>query len=821
MNLKNLSFGLLFTCAVPAYAGDIDVYFNHPANAPAVTADLESVITGFIDGASSTVDIAIYDLDNEAIATALKNAQDRGVTVRLITDNENTGGDNQAALDILTNNNVPWLDDTADGSAGSGSQHNKFIVVDGTQVLTGSANFTHSGLHGDPDGNGGYSGTGNANNIITIDSTGLATAYTTQFNVMWGDGPGGLTDSLFGLGKPDHTVQTFYTDNENIQVDIQFAPQSPTTYAGSTLETLNTHISSAQSRVHLAQFVFSAQILADTLETRFGAGVSVEGVGDSSFFNRYYSEFLDMLGSQSPNTNGEYEVDPYTNSPNNPWSSPTEAFVGDVSSHDKLHHKYWVVDNTVVTGSLNASGAGSFANDENMIIIHDTNVADQFEGEFQRRFCEAKGALNCDGSLTHDSIILENVAFTAVEATAVMDVAANATLIELDVDAALDARAANAIFNDRPTTMEDLGTTYYVGKSALKKLRSYAMLPTAQASHEVRFDLGNETDLKDLYSYPNSSNGMTLEQTIEHYLTQRLERDGIALASAVVDKSGSVYETIIRGDSVDINGYATTIPDFLSAGMLAVQAVEDLEADNIWNNSEWRFFLPLGLATENQRSVQLLHFPPDYSLTEQDYLNSSTSQRWETLLTLNAVSEEDASLFETILDIAPIAAPASEGSSLDGTYTYFEPYVLDMLKVLTKSGDLGSDALPIVAYGSPVRTWLSDHYNLTNFGVNSVAEIEIEPGVFAPVIGANHPSYIWYATQTSRELAFDVMEQDLISACWQHAIGDDVTLDPTVQMASCVTQWQANPLDVCIQMEIQAYSKSEAEATSICEAEYP
>jgi phosphatidylserine/phosphatidylglycerophosphate/cardiolipin synthase-like enzyme len=821
MKLKSIGFSLLIACVPPAYAGDIAVYFNHPANAPATTASLETVITDFIDDANTSVDVAIYDLDNEAIATALKNAKDRGVSVRLITDNENTGSDNQAALAILTTNNVPWLDDTADGSAGSGSQHNKFIIVDGTQVLTGSANFTHSGLHGDPDGNGGYDGEGNANNIITIKSTSLATAFTSQFNIMWGDGPGGLTDSQFGLSKPDHALQTFYTDNENIRVDIQFAPQSPTVFAGSTLDSLNTHIASAQTRVHLAQFVFSTQILADTLKARFDAGVSVEGVGDSSFFNRYYSEFLDMLGSQEPNTNGNYEVDAYTNSPNNPWNNPAEVFVGAVSSHDKMHHKYWVVDDTVVTGSLNASGAGSFANDENMLIIHSAAVADQFEGEFQRRFCEAKGALNCDGSLTHDSIILEDVAFTAEEATAVMAVAANATLTELDIDAALDSRAANAIVNDRPTTMEALGATYYVGKSALKKLRSYAMLPAAQATHEVRFDLGNLSNLTDLYSYPNSSNGMTLEQTIEHYLTQRLERDGITSASGVVDKDGSTYETILRGDSAVINDYATTIPAFLSAGMLAVNAVDDLQDDGIWNSAEWRFFLPLGLATENQRSVQLLHFPPDYSLTEQDYLNSSTSQRWESLLIINGVAQPEASLFETILDIAPIAAPASEGSSLDGTYTYFEPYVLDMLKVLTKSGELGNNALPIVAYGSPVRTWLSDHYNLTNFGVNSVAEIELEPGVFAPVIGANHPSYIWYSTQTSRAHAFDVMEQDLISACWQHAIGDNVTLDPAVQMSTCTTQWQANPRDVCIHMEIQAYSKSEAEAESICTAEYP
>ncbi len=813
----------IFSLALPlsTLAADINVFFNHPTNSPAVTADLEQVINDAIDGANTSLDVAIYDLDMESIANSLVAADTRGVTVRLVTDNENTGTDNQAALSILTSNGIDWIDDTADGSAGSGSQHNKFIIIDGQTVLTGSANFTHSGLHGDPDGSGGYNGTGNVNNILTVQSSALAAVYTTQFNYMWGDGPGGATDSLFGLGKPDHTLQTVYTDNDNIQIDIQFSPQSPTLFAGSTLDTLNDHLATAQTRVHVAQFVFSAQLLADTMETRHDAGVDIQGIGDSSFFNRYYSEFLDMTGSQLETSPGVYETDSYTGDGNNPWTNTAEAYVAETSGYDKFHHKFWIVDNTVVTGSHNASGAGSFSNDENQLFIHNAAIADQYEGEFARRFCEAKGALNCDGSLTHDSTILENVAFTAEEATAVMALVADATLIELDDDMALDSRAANSIFDTRPTTMAALGNCYYVGKSALKKLRAYAALPVAQASYEVRFDLGNTADLTALYSYPNSTNGMTLKQTIEHYLTQRMERDLIPLGSVVVDLSGSTYETIIRGDSTDINDYETNLTAFYTSGLLGTDAVDDLEIAGIWNSSEWRFFLPLGLPIVNQKSVQLLHFPPDYSLTEQDYLNSSTSQRWEDLLLLNGVAESDLTLYESILDIAPIAAPASEGSSLDATYTYFEPYVLSMLPLLTQASQATTKALPIVAYGSPVRTWLSDHYNLQNFGVNTVAEIEVSPGINSTVIGANHPSYVWYAIQTSRALTFSVMEEDLISACWQKDMGNTPTLDASVVMQSCTSSWQAQPVAVCTQMEIQAYGANEADATAICEAEYP
>ncbi len=691
-------------------------------------------------------------------------------------------------------------------------------MVDTAKVLTGSANFTHSGLHGDPDGGGGYNGDGNINSIVTIVSSDLAAIYTTQFGIMWGDGPGGQTNSLFGLGKPDHAMQTVYTDNDNIRVDVQFSPQSPSLIAGSTLENIDNHLATASTRIHTAQFVFSAQMLADTMQARHSVGVDIQGVGDSAFFNRYYSEFLDIIDTQVPDGNGNYEVDSVTGDPNNPWTTPAEAYVAETSSYDKFHHKYWIVDNTVIIGSQNASAAGAFDNDENLLIIYDQAVAEQFEGEFSRRFCEAKGALNCDGTLTHESGIFEGIAFTAQEATAVMAFVAVASLQELDVDVTLDSRAANAIYNDRPTTMADLAATYYVGPSALTKLRDYAMLPAPAATYEVQFNLGNTTTLTALYSYPNSTNGMTLRDTLEHYLNQRIERDGIPLGSAVVDISGGVYEAIIRGDTADIFEYETDFASFYSAGNLAVTAVDDLINNSLWNSAEWSFFLPLGLSLINQRSVQLLHFPPDYSLTEQDYLNSSTSQRWETLLKLNNVPESELTLYESILDIAPIAAPASEGSSLDPTYTYFEPYVVAMLSLLLQADEAITQALPMVAHGGPVRTWLSGYYNLQGFGVNVVDSIEITTGVFTPVIGANHPSYIWYAKDVSYQLALDVMEEDLISACWQESMGNTPTQSATTAMQTCTSYWQSQPETVCVQTEIQAYGKTLAAATAACQA---
>ena len=57
-----------------------------------------------------------------------------------------------------------------------------------------------------------------------------------------------------------------------------------------------------------------------------------------------------------------------------------------------------------------------------------------------------------------------------------------------------------------------------------------------------------------------------------------------------------------------------------------------------------------------------------------------------------------------------------------------------------------------------MHRWVTNFYELDDYlGVNSV-ETSMTNTISVPFLGANHPSYIWYAINDGRKKAFDVME---------------------------------------------------------------
>jgi phosphatidylserine/phosphatidylglycerophosphate/cardiolipin synthase-like enzyme len=390
--------------------------------------DLEKLVAEAIADAKSTVDVAVQEFRLPGIARVLGDRQRSGIKVRLIVEhmysrpwsdfsaqelaklpererdryNEfvqladtNKDGKLSAeeiqkndALVIVKNAGIPLIDDTADGSKGSGLMHHKFVVIDRKTVIVTSANFTTSDVHGDFKT---AASRGNANKLLKIENGQLAQLFTQEFNIMWGDGPGGKLDSNFGIKKPFRPVQKVRVGNATVAV--QFSPTSKSLpWEKSVNGWINKTLANAKKSVDLALFVFSDQRLANTLEIESSRGVAVRALIDSNFIYRSYSEGLDMMGA-TLSDNCQLEAD------NRPWKKPIATVgVPVLPKGDRLHHKFAVVDgNTVITGSHNWSEAANHGNDETLLAIlyegsanESPTVAAHFEREFDRLY---KGAI--------------------------------------------------------------------------------------------------------------------------------------------------------------------------------------------------------------------------------------------------------------------------------------------------------------------------------------------------------------------------------------------------------------------------------------------
>lgn len=383
--------------------------------------NLEAILVEEIRQATTSIDVAVQELRLPKVAQALAQRAREGIKIRVILENTysrpwsdfspaeiqdfdqrkrdryqeffqlaDINGNGQLsqkeiqkrdALVILKNANIPLIDDTADGSRGSGLMHHKFIVIDGQKVLVSSANLTTSGIHGDflkP------ASRGNANHLLKIDSPQLAQIFTKEFERMWGDGPQGKPDSQFGLQKPPHHPQKVFVGNT--PVTVRFSPTSPSQpWSASTNGTIAEILQGTNETTDLALFVFSEQKIANVLAKKYQQGVKIRALFDPSFAYRFYSEGLDMLGVALGRSNCQYELD------NQPWEKQLSSVgVPTLPPGDKLHHKFAILDGeTVITGSHNWTAAANHDNDETLLVVQNTTVAAHFTREFQRLYRHA------------------------------------------------------------------------------------------------------------------------------------------------------------------------------------------------------------------------------------------------------------------------------------------------------------------------------------------------------------------------------------------------------------------------------------------------
>ncbi|EMM99671.1 PLD-like domain protein [Leptospira noguchii str. 1993005606] len=97
-------------------------------------------ILKLIESAQFSIDLWIYSFDDLEILNALKNANERGVTIQILADPEKEYSIELKSLGLFQK----WEK--------SGLQHSKILIVDRKKVFLGSGNFTWYGLENDLNG---------------------------------------------------------------------------------------------------------------------------------------------------------------------------------------------------------------------------------------------------------------------------------------------------------------------------------------------------------------------------------------------------------------------------------------------------------------------------------------------------------------------------------------------------------------------------------------------------------------------------------------------------------------------------------------------
>ncbi|WP_101842904.1 phospholipase D-like domain-containing protein [Halobacillus sp. Marseille-P3879] len=166
--------GTTMVFGTAAYAG-----YLHMKNANAITSIFsksdqspKNQLIQVINEAKKSLDVAVFLFTENDLAASISDAAERGVRIRLVTDQNQVNylPKQKANIESLYNSGIP-----VKVNRHSGSMHLKILIADTKVMTTGSYNFTTSAE------------TKNDEVLVTIRSRKMAKEWTSQFEEMWHD----------------------------------------------------------------------------------------------------------------------------------------------------------------------------------------------------------------------------------------------------------------------------------------------------------------------------------------------------------------------------------------------------------------------------------------------------------------------------------------------------------------------------------------------------------------------------------------------------------------------------------------------------------
>lgn len=352
------------TVQVPGF--DVDtgaVSWHQPALKTSVhfapEDDLEGHVLAHLADAQTSIELAFFNIRLDAVKDLLVQKKNAGVAVHVVLDKKqqdkdyNTMGEDLVALGIT----VTLVENT---SATDATMHNKFAIIDGHLVMTGSANYSYTALNvSDED-------------LITFDDAGLAARYTAEFAELIA---GGDEDSAPYTGAP--AIQAWMGPEDNLAYKVVGA------------------IDAAQNNVTVAMFQLNTGMIVDALIAAHQRGVNVVVI-------------LDEAQATQVDEDADEDLE----------AAGVSVILADATGGTaaEMHSKFVVVDHTtVVMGSYNWTNLGSFYNDENILVISDAHLAARVEGKFADLLTTYNTTASSLGLTTGDQAVTFSVGNVTLE----------------------------------------------------------------------------------------------------------------------------------------------------------------------------------------------------------------------------------------------------------------------------------------------------------------------------------------------------------------------------------------------------------------------
>jgi len=329
--------------AIPAGgdgAGWWKLYFTSPGKWAVLskTVNPEAGLTALLGRAEESIYGAFYEISSPAIIDALVDARKRGVAVKLVTEHDTMRAKKGKGTRFLKRLEDAGIEMVSDPPRRRGLMHNKFAVIDGKYLWTGSYNPTVN------------DSVRNNNNAILIYSPILADIYKNEFLEMF-------DEEIFGNRKEEGPFadlrRNYHVNIEGTDINAYFAPED------NVERIILKRLEKAKSSIYFMAFSFTSAGIGEMMIKKFKSGVTVQGIFERRGAKTGHSQYVKMKLEGLP-----VRLD---------------------HNRGAMHHKVIIIDGErVIMGSYNFSRNANRSNDENILIIDNREIASAFMSEFKR-----------------------------------------------------------------------------------------------------------------------------------------------------------------------------------------------------------------------------------------------------------------------------------------------------------------------------------------------------------------------------------------------------------------------------------------------------